>query len=966
MSALPRPDLPSGPHRDLTAALHELHHRAGWPSLRRLAAGAGCSHTTVSKTFSSPALPTWGTLELLVETMDGDAHEFHNLWLAASSPIPIRAATGPHIAGRRPELAALRRHLESSVGLMLVLGEAGMGKTKLVSTASESTARDIFVATGHCLHLSSEVSLLPLADILQEVYEYDDGKWVERALAECPDHVQALVGRLLPQVATTQTELSSNTRHLLLSAIGTTLRTLRAQRPLALLIEDLHWADPATLDLLEHMVARGPEVSLIGTWRTEDSTTSTAAVEWLTRVRRLPTVTELELEPLTRAETAEQLTLLDGHAPTADAIVKIHERSLGLPLFTEQLAAHAGHGRDLPSLLENLLSQRLSGISEQAWLVARVLGVADRPLSDSILAEAVELTPGEQTRALHELHDKRLLATSGASPEVRLRHPLLAQAVRSRLLSGEKASDHRRIAAALSGVGSADPAEIALHWREAGESAHELEWRVRAALRARERLDPAQEAEHWLGVVELWPAEADPVELEGCADRDEALINALQACDEADEWSSRVPALVDARLSELHGVVTDSSARLHVLVALFHSRHEDRIAALELVQQAVELYRQLPVCPGLSEALLICGIVLEQEGRRQEGLSLGREALVVAQAIDDPPVIFDTTVAVAAFEAATGDLESALTSIEVLRADGPAPSWQLEIWLGMVHTEMLLVHCRPLAEVVEAGRASLDLARTPGLAGTGLVIKINIAVAMVRAGQVSTAASLLAPPEAAGTTLSGYLLGTWTRIEVCRAEFADARRTVAELDEMVVSLPQLMACRAEVAAQLELWSDEPGSAMLRLRAAIEVLLATSETDYLGGVFALAARAAADCPGEDRDRDALAALKGVRRRATLDPFAGVCGDNHGWRASWDAELARLSGDETIDLWVRAAAEWDRITRPHEAAYCRWRAAQVALREGRGTVGASLLKRAAIDAREHVPLHRAIAATAAGGC
>ena len=62
MSALPRPDLPPGPHRDLVAALHDLHHRDGWRSLRTLARDTGVSHTTVSKVFSSPALPTWGTV----------------------------------------------------------------------------------------------------------------------------------------------------------------------------------------------------------------------------------------------------------------------------------------------------------------------------------------------------------------------------------------------------------------------------------------------------------------------------------------------------------------------------------------------------------------------------------------------------------------------------------------------------------------------------------------------------------------------------------------------------------------------------------------------------------------------------------------------------------------------------------------------------------------------------------------
>ncbi|WP_127480005.1 ATP-binding protein [Nocardioides pantholopis] len=971
MSALPRPDLPPGPHRDLTAALHELHHEAGWPSLRRLAADAGCSHTTVSKTFSSPALPSWGTLELLVESMKGDASEFHDLWLAASNPTPA-APTGPRIAGRRSELSALRRHLESGTGLLLVMGEAGMGKTLLVSTASEPAASDVFVATGHCLPLSTEVSLLPMADILQEVYDCDDGSWIESVLAVSPDHVRALVGRLLPQVSTAQTEqtaLLPDSRHLLLWAIGATLNGLRSRRPFALLVEDLHWADPTTRDLVEHLVARGTEVSLVGTWRTEDSTTSTEAAEWLTRIRRLPTVTELPLVPLTREETAQQLALLDGREPTAEALTSIHGRSLGLPLFTEQLAAHAHDGRDLPSLLETLLSQRLSGIGEEAWLLARVLGVADRPLPESILAEAAGITSAAQARAMHELRDKRLLAVHAASAETQLRHPLLAEAVRGRLLVAEKTSDHRRLAAALSGVESADPAEIALHWREAAEPAHELPWRARAGHRARERLDPGQEAEHWLRVVELWPSEVGTVELADCADRDEALFHALRACEECDEWSARALALADARLSELRDVATNTSARLHELMARVHAQHDHHALAIDLARQSVELFRQLPVGPGLARALLTFGSLVGEDNRPQEGLLWGRKALDVARAVDDPVVLFDATVALAAREAYSGDLGNAMARIDALRADGPAPSWQQEMWLGMYHTDILLTYNRPLAEVEEAGRASVELSRSPGLAGAGVMVKINIAEAMVRAGQVSRAASLLVPPEQDGSTQVSSLIALWARmewarIEVCRGRLAEARRAIAELDAVPMSEPPLMMWCADSAAQLELWSDQPGSAWRRLRVVVEALLDRIEAETLAPLFVLAARAAADCVGDDRDPDALVVLEGLRRRVSMDPFDGVWGDSPAWRASWDAELARLSDHETLDVWIRATAEWDRITRPHEAAYSRWRAAMVARREGRGAAAARLLERAATDAREHVPLHGAIRATADG--
>ena len=166
MSALPRPELPPGPHRDLVDALHDLHHRAGWPSLRTLARETGVSHTTVSHAFSSPKVPSWGTLELLVEAMDGDTTAFHDLWLAATTPVDDGPAPTPRIAGRKPELAAVRRHLETGTGLLLVTGEAGIGKTTLVGAAAAAIA-DTFVATGHCLPLSAEVPLMPVVDVLR-------------------------------------------------------------------------------------------------------------------------------------------------------------------------------------------------------------------------------------------------------------------------------------------------------------------------------------------------------------------------------------------------------------------------------------------------------------------------------------------------------------------------------------------------------------------------------------------------------------------------------------------------------------------------------------------------------------------------------------------------------------------------------------------------------------------------------
>src|SRR3954469_5628698 len=129
MGGLPRPDLSPGPQRELVLALHQLHHRDGWPSLRKLAAVVGVSPTIVSGIFSTARLPSWGALELLVEALQGDVGEFKELWFAAGSQ--SGAVLPAVIAGPVAELAVVRRHLRRS-GMLLVTGEAGIGKSRLV------------------------------------------------------------------------------------------------------------------------------------------------------------------------------------------------------------------------------------------------------------------------------------------------------------------------------------------------------------------------------------------------------------------------------------------------------------------------------------------------------------------------------------------------------------------------------------------------------------------------------------------------------------------------------------------------------------------------------------------------------------------------------------------------------------------------------------------------------------------
>jgi AcrR family transcriptional regulator len=257
VSALPRPSLPPGPHRDLVERLHDLHHRAGWPSLRALARETGVSHTTVSKAFSTATLPTWGTLELLVEALEGDVADLRALWLAATAPASERADAAWEIAGRRRELDVVRRHLEAGSGPLLVIGEAGVGKSKLVTTAAERSGA--FVATGHCLPLSTGVPLLPVIDVLRALHARDGGRALRAAVADCPAYMVASLGTLLPEMAPdgSAPERDAWGRERLFTTVATVLGRLGATEPVALVVEDCHWVSYSrSLELRLRLPAR--------------------------------------------------------------------------------------------------------------------------------------------------------------------------------------------------------------------------------------------------------------------------------------------------------------------------------------------------------------------------------------------------------------------------------------------------------------------------------------------------------------------------------------------------------------------------------------------------------------------------------------------------------------------------------------------------------------------------------------
>ena len=589
MGALPRPEVPPGPHRELVDVLHDLHHRAGWPSLRRLAEQTGVSHTTVSKALSSTALPRWGTVELLVEAMGGDVAQARELWLAASTPSagPGTERGASRIAGRVAELRVVRHHLTSGTGLLLVTGEAGIGKSALVGAAVDSA--DVFVAVGRCLHLSREMPLMPVADSLRAVLEHD-GRWMAEALAACPTFVATSLARLLPELddgsgGRAPDDLWGHER--LFASVGSTLRALADVHPLAVHLEDLHWADRSTLDLLTHVISKPSRPPVVATWRSDDPDVSDAHEDWLTRTRWTDGVDVVDVPPLTPAETAEQLRLLTG-AGADDLARRVHPRSKGLPLYTAQLAAGPDDAA-LPRALADLLDRRIGDLDEVSWRVARTLGIAQRRVPPGVLQHATGLPQEAIDEALHLLARRHLLRP-GTGDDAELAHPLFVEAVARRLVPGEAAEVHARLAGALGGAPGVEPAEVADHWLAAGRPDQEVSARVDAAIVAAARFAYAKELATWLRVLTLWDQGHTPDDV----DLWEVLVRAIEASvetgdvDTGHDLADRAARLPLDQLSE--------RARAQVLHRLGTQRYEegDSAGAEELMDQALRLLEPLP------------------------------------------------------------------------------------------------------------------------------------------------------------------------------------------------------------------------------------------------------------------------------------------------------------------------------------------------------------------------------------
>ncbi|HET7676259.1 MAG TPA: AAA family ATPase [Candidatus Limnocylindrales bacterium] len=877
----------------------------------------------------------------------------------------------PVFVGRASELAqlgaVLARADAGKPAVVLITGEAGIGKSRLVgafTTASRAAGARILV--GHCIRLGGdEVAYLPFVELLRALAA--DAKPAELLAILGPG--RADFGRLVPELPADrgggEDETSALSRARLFERFLDAAERLGRDATTILVIEDLHWADTATRDLLLFLVGgvRRGRLLLLLTCRSEELLPGRPALELVQLLGRLDVVERMELGPLSREDLGAQLEALRGAPVPGPVVERIARRSGGNPMFAEELlaAGEGSGGSALTVALRDLLLTRLSALSPAAREVLRLAAVAGERVDDGFLAATEQLPPDRLVDGLREAIEQGILVRAPGDSALRFRHALLQEVAYDELLPAERRRLHAVIARALAAQpGSAvSPAELAHHWTSAEEPANALPALVEAAQAAEYAFAFEEAARLYQRALAIWDAVPYADDRVGL-DRVGLLQRASEACSLAGDH----PRAVQLASEALAGVDPEAdptvAARIHGRLRWSLWQSGDVPSALADAQRAVELVAGEPPSALRANALGQFAGLLHMTGRLAESERLAEEALAVARAAG---AVAETALALGVRgldRVAAGRIEPGLEDVRA--------SLEMAIELGLPGP-MALAYSRYAALLEEVGRweaalaaaeAGLEAARRMGLERTfGTRLRATAAAALMSLGrwqeaEVMTRAGLaLLGPGAEGARL----LLERARLEIGRGETRAARlhleaATASGLD------PAGPDPAIATLAGVELALAEGRLADALSAAAAGLAAGAGRGLWRGRLRALGSQAAADAMREARTARHAARLAEARAAAeTLARDAAAelrrlaaAGIEEAAVLSEQIQLerARTDGRATARRWSRLADRWAALGLPADEAYARYRAGEAGLARagGRAAAGDELRRAAAL--------------------
>jgi len=894
------------------------------------------------------------------------------------TPEMSERASCPVLVGRDEQMAALEAAFASvrqgGPSAVLLGGEAGVGKSRLVSefsrTAASAGAR---VLTGGCLELGTDG--LPFAPFTAVLRELVHEMGADAVAAMLPGRTTRGLARLLPELGEPDTSGDpAEARARLFEEVLSALDHLTRHSPVVLVIEDAHWADRSSRDLLMFLVGNQRALSgllIVVTFRSDELHRTHPLRPLLAALDRIGWVERIELPRLTRLDADELVLRILGRQPASDLADALYHRSEGNPLFVEALLCCDGElSQELPESLRDLLLDSVRKLPEDTQEVLRVASAGGDRTGHALLGTVSGLDDAALTRALRPAVVANVLQPRGDG--YAFRHELIREAVHEDLLPGEHGRLHSRFAEAI----DADPAlvppgraaiEMAHHWHAAHDAAWALIGAWRAAAQAGRAVAAAERLSLLARVLELWDQVPDAAERIG-AGHTEVLEEAISAARDAGEFERGI-ALATSALKEL----TPAAEPVRV-AKLLSSRGDFRmkLGRKEFTRDLEDALERVPVDVSPSTRVEILIALAHCPPKVTNERAYAEEALAIARQTGDEAAEANALLTLAMYN--TGDGQQAPSGSGPLELIAQARAMAEHRGAGEVLLQAAVNESHLLEGAGEhelaaesARRATVDVDPQVLSRTSGSLLAINQAESLSALGRWDEALKV------AGGAMDMYLApGPMHRamlqviigsIALARGDLAAAAQNVPAARDAMRSARyqdqhQLPLARLEIL--FALGQDGPAAALAAAAQAVDRFeLSGSSPRYTwpvvaagaGAVLAAARRAAG--VHDERLRDEAAAM--LDRLRTVAEKLGTFGpEQQAFQLTFtaaDADATRLldeGGGEAAELvaaWDDAAAAWAGLSEPYPLGEALLQAAEAALACGDRDGAAGRLQRAA---------------------
>ncbi|MBB5435628.1 helix-turn-helix transcriptional regulator [Nocardiopsis composta] len=857
------------------------------------------------------------------------------------------------LVGRQAELNTLLDHAQRTrsgkTATIIVGGEAGMGKSRLLTEFAQHVPEGRLVAGG-CLELGVDgLPFAPFVTVLRQLLRMHGPELTAAAGGggELP--------RLLPELGAVPDD-RRDARGLLFQQILLMLTAAAGTEGLTVVLEDLHWADSATRDLLVFLVRSldTAPVQIVATYRSDELHRDHPLRPLLPELERLPEVERLDLAPLSPEEAAELAGAIRG-APLSDAEAEaLYSRSQGNALFVESLAEQSLLlDSPVPERPRELLLAALRRLDERTADVVRtasVGAVSGGHVEHELLAHVCGMPHGELDAALRGAVDANVLHPTETG--FRFRHALLREAIHNDLLPGRHTRLHLAFAEALDALPHVVPAhrlaaEQAHHYHAAHELPRALSASWWAAVYAGRKLAHAEELRMLERVLELWDRVPDATERTEGDDRFAVLNRAadaalekgdpLRAIELCDEGLRELPAEGGTEVQAKRGLLLRRRAQARYDAADRRAM-DDLFTSLEIFPPDAPGYAMLlsllargcmrapDVDPTEHPVLRRLLDVPEQDGaadpagNRRLRLSqhaLAQAALDAARRTGDRCAEADALSSIGSALFNESDFEAGRSAME----RGALLARELgESTVETSNHSVLAHYLREFGrhgEAVEVLLETLDRLHRMGQSNSGAPFAAsNLAETYWETGAlaeceqwVRNGEALSPPPK-----IRIYLATSRVRSALARGDLATARRAGVLLQDLnPLSQPHIQAVQLSVTARVELLlaeGDAAGAVDLA-RTAFSSGDFTSSPGYGWEMLDLFSEVLAASATDRRvPADGAAELRGlIDRISAVMPLRGPVAKAR--QATVAARLAEVSGAfpaESARLWRQAAELW----------------------------------------------------------